>query len=99
MAHTSAWIWRVRTDLQEPLSSVESAEDSSSEQEHVMLSYEWSHQASVLLLAEALRGLGYRVWLDVTDMSGVPPPLHVESAHAGTCNTKSLGAGRVPCKP
>ncbi len=38
--------------------------------EHVMLSYEWGSQASVLMIKEALQKAGYRTWIDVDHMSG-----------------------------
>ena len=35
-----------------------------------MISYEWSHQQRVIVLKDCLEGLGYRVWLDLEQMSG-----------------------------
>jgi hypothetical protein len=37
---------------------------------HVMLSYAWAHQETVLRIRHALGELGYTVWIDVEQMSG-----------------------------
>jgi hypothetical protein len=37
---------------------------------HVMLSYAWVYQPTVLALAARLRAAGFRIWLDVAEMSG-----------------------------
>ena len=37
---------------------------------HIMISYCWLYQDTVIRLAEALKARGYRVWLDVEQMSG-----------------------------
>lgn len=37
---------------------------------HVMLSYEWGQQPSVLLIKSELQRAGYRTWMDVDLMSG-----------------------------
>ena len=38
--------------------------------EHIMLSYEWGCQASVLLIKSELERAGYKTWMDVDNMSG-----------------------------
>ena len=37
---------------------------------HIMLSYTWKYQSTVLALRDALRAEGFRVWVDVEKMSG-----------------------------
>jgi len=44
--------------------------ESGTEQQHIMLSYEWSSQQSVLLVKNELSKAGYRTWMDVDRMSG-----------------------------
>jgi hypothetical protein len=36
----------------------------------VMLSYNWDNQAIICKLAEALKNVGYEVWLDIEQMTG-----------------------------
>lgn len=40
---------------------------------HVMISYQWGHQKTILRLKEALQAAGIPVWLDVEKMSGSVP--------------------------
>jgi hypothetical protein len=37
---------------------------------HVMMSYDWTHQSTVLRVVKALQGRGYDVWLDVEQTNG-----------------------------
>jgi hypothetical protein len=37
---------------------------------HVMLSYNWGCQLTVVRIAQSLKDLGYKVWLDVEQMKG-----------------------------
>lgn len=38
--------------------------------EHVMISYNWNSQTTVVKLAQMLRSRGYSIWIDVEQMSG-----------------------------
>jgi hypothetical protein len=40
------------------------------QQKHVMISYNWANQPTVLKLAKSLQQRGYAVWLDVEQMNG-----------------------------
>jgi hypothetical protein len=41
-------------------------------QKHVMLSYQWSFQATIQRLNESLISRGYATWFDLTNMKGEP---------------------------
>ena len=47
--------------------SIVSPEDLSST--HVMLSYNWNSQKAVLTISNSLKKAGYKVWIDVDNMS------------------------------
>ncbi len=38
--------------------------------QHVMLSYEWGCQQSVMLIKSELQKAGYQTWMDIDKMSG-----------------------------
>lgn len=38
--------------------------------QHVMLSYEWGCQSSVMLIKNELQKAGYQTWMDIDKMSG-----------------------------
>ena len=69
--------------------------------QHIMISYEWGYQQNVLLLADCLQALGYKVWLDVNDMSGalllcttaVLPPVRRASRRAAGHTQPAWHAG------
>jgi hypothetical protein len=46
------------------------AEASIIEKQHVMLSYAWAQQETVLRIRAALGRLGHKIWIDVEQMSG-----------------------------
>ena len=50
-------------------------------QPQIILSYHWEDQATMLILYEKLTSLGYRVWLDIFQMSG-GDPLVTKMTHA-----------------
>lgn len=39
-------------------------------QGHVMLSYQWDYQKQVTKIRDALKGLGFKVWMDIDSMRG-----------------------------
>ena len=39
-------------------------------QQHIMLSYQWSHQQTIERINESLIGRGYVTWFDLTNMKG-----------------------------
>jgi hypothetical protein len=47
-----------------------SEQSNPSQQKHVMISYNWANQPTVIRLASALKQRGYDVWLDVEQMNG-----------------------------
>lgn len=43
--------------------------DRSPEQAHIMISYQWDSQATMVQVKDRLRQAGYKVWMDVEHMS------------------------------
>ncbi|XP_072028059.1 uncharacterized protein [Amphiura filiformis] len=50
--------------------SYEETVRSDSESTHLMLSYQWDHQETVRSIGESLTRAGYKIWMDIFDMSG-----------------------------
>lgn len=49
---------------------VSQLEDEDPSAQHIMLSYEWGSQQSVMLIKSELQKAGYITWMDIDKMSG-----------------------------
>ena len=42
--------------------------DAAKDDEHVMISYQWSSQKTVFQLRDRLKAAGFKIWIDVENM-------------------------------
>lgn len=56
--------------LENKIQKVSHTTTSTDKAKHIMISYNWGNQATILRLAKSLKEKGYAVWLDVDEMKG-----------------------------
>ncbi|ELU04075.1 hypothetical protein CAPTEDRAFT_225602 [Capitella teleta] len=75
-ARGALWVIRSAPDRPEPVQAVLPDDEETwlklvdTEAPHIMVSYHWSNQEMMISVKEALKAHGFKVWMDVDNMSG-----------------------------
>ena len=68
-ARGALWVIRSAPARQLPAVPSSSSQSEARDVPHVMISYHWANQSTLLKVGHRLRAAGFKVWMDVDNMS------------------------------